>query len=756
MENLVIEIGANTKEFIQGLGEVGQKTDDVEKRLRGIGVAATAAFTGYTASIMASVYAYREEEKVGQEVEAILKSTGGVAGVTSEAIKDLAESLSKSTTFSKLQVERGEEVLATYTRIGKDVFPQATEATLDLAQRMGGDAAGAAQVLGRALQDPESGMRALRRAGVLFTEQQREQIQAMQAAGNTAGAQRVILAQVEAQYGGMAKAAAGGTGQIAVLKNTMEELAAKVGAEFAPFVQLGAQKLTALIRAASEHEGLLKFIAATAAAGAAVTGAVAVLAGGTLAFGQITSAMEVAGVAMKALGLSVRGLVGATGIGLLLIVAYEIYENWNRIWPAMQAVFKAFCDNVGRAGSGLGKILLGALTFDIGKIKEGLSEVARAFSDGAKQVGESFKPRITNSAETKESAKKAGEELGHAEAAARARALMAEEDRARKLKFAAEKAANEAEVLELTHHTAALVALKKREAKLLGDLANAKFKGEKKALQKALAENEAELEVAQKKEETTRAKFTKKLEKENSKFMKLSSVEQKRFLAEHQAQLVGAMKNESDVRDEAAALELQQEIDADNRELAEKEQFGQAYASINRAMHDTVFQQSKGAWDQLSQLTQSKNAEMKAIGKAASGVQIAIKTAEGATGAYAALAGIPIVGPALGMAAAGAVIAYGAEREAQVLAAAKGGLVTGGVPGVDSVPALLTPGELVAPKKNFDEVVDSVAKSRNAQKDGPPQKVEHVITIDFKGQASQILTAQVNQDKALGRYRGRS
>jgi hypothetical protein len=40
---------------------------------------------------------------------------------------------------------------------------------------------------------------------------------------------------------------------------------------------------------------------------------------------------------------------------------------------------------------------------------------------------------------------------------------------------------------------------------------------------------------------------------------------------------------------------------------------------------------------------------------------------------------------------------------------AKGGVVTGGISGRDSVPAMLMPGELVTPAKNFDEVVNAVS-----------------------------------------------
>ena len=76
--------------------------------------------------------------------------------------------------------------------------------------------------------------------------------------------------------------------------------------------------------------------------------------------------------------------------------------------------------------------------------------------------------------------------------------------------------------------------------------------------------------------------------------------------------------------------------------------------------------------------------------KAAQGVQkaqaaynIGVKTYEAATGAYAALAGIPIIGPALGVAAAAAAIAFGGSMLSGVMSG-------GGKPSAPSAPSIPT------------------------------------------------------------------
>lgn len=86
---------------------------------------------------------------------------------------------------------------------------------------------------------------------------------------------------------------------------------------------------------------------------------------------------------------------------------------------------------------------------------------------------------------------------------------------------------------------------------------------------------------------------------------------------------------------------------------------------------------------------------------------------------------------------------------------AEGGIVPGaGAP--DTVPIMASPGELLVPPQNFDEVVNAVAASRGAP--GPAGAsgslngrilVETKIGFDGR-EASQVLTARQNEDRALG------
>lgn len=87
-------------------------------------------------------------------------------------------------------------------------FDRATLAALDLAAAGFGSAETNAIQLGKALQDPIRGLTALRRAGVTFNEQEKENIKTLVESGQTLKAQDAILKAIETQVGGTAAATA--------------------------------------------------------------------------------------------------------------------------------------------------------------------------------------------------------------------------------------------------------------------------------------------------------------------------------------------------------------------------------------------------------------------------------------------------------------------------------------------------------------------------------------------------------------------
>jgi len=200
--------------------------------------AATAAAGALGVGLGISIREAMEAQEVQAQLANVLRSTGGVAGVTADMANELANSLMGVTRFGDEAILSGENMLLTFTNIGKDVFPEATEVMLDMSQALGQDIKSSAIQLGKALQDPIQGVTALRRVGVNFTEDQQKMIESMVESGDLMGAQKFILQELQTEFGGSARAA-GETfaGQLDILKNSLLNVAEGIGTALLPIAQ---------------------------------------------------------------------------------------------------------------------------------------------------------------------------------------------------------------------------------------------------------------------------------------------------------------------------------------------------------------------------------------------------------------------------------------------------------------------------------------------------------------------------------------
>jgi len=153
--------------------------------------------------IDATVTAEASQAQLG----AAILSTGGAAGRSIEQLNAHAASLQRITNFGDEATNAMQGVLLTFTQVRGDQFDAATVAVMDLATAMGTDLSTAALQVGRALNDPVLGMTALSRSGIQFTEAQKEMVRQLVASNDVIGAQTIILAELETQFGGSAAAA---------------------------------------------------------------------------------------------------------------------------------------------------------------------------------------------------------------------------------------------------------------------------------------------------------------------------------------------------------------------------------------------------------------------------------------------------------------------------------------------------------------------------------------------------------------------
>jgi hypothetical protein len=195
-----------------------------------------------------------EAQIVTKQTAAVLKSTGQIAGVSAGQVSELADSISRKTGIDDEAIQSGENLLLTFTKVrnevgeGNDIFNQATETIVDMSAALGTDAKSSAIQLGKALNDPIKGVTALQRVGVSFTAQQKEQIKTMVQNNDTLGAQKLILKELQTEFGGSAEATATSSKKMSVAIDNVKE---SIGAGLLPIIEPVADGITNIAQAFS-------------------------------------------------------------------------------------------------------------------------------------------------------------------------------------------------------------------------------------------------------------------------------------------------------------------------------------------------------------------------------------------------------------------------------------------------------------------------------------------------------------------------
>jgi hypothetical protein len=198
--------------------------------------AAGIAVTAGTMLVKSSLAAASESEQAFANLNATLISTKYAAGMSAEELTKMATALQSVTRFDDEAIMGGQAMLLTFTKIGKKVFPDATEAMLNMAEKFGGIDAASVQ-LGKALNDPILGVTALRRVGVMLSAEQEKQIKKFMKMGDIVSAQKIILGELTTEFGGLAKAmGATASGKMAQIKNAWGDVLETIGGMMGPLV----------------------------------------------------------------------------------------------------------------------------------------------------------------------------------------------------------------------------------------------------------------------------------------------------------------------------------------------------------------------------------------------------------------------------------------------------------------------------------------------------------------------------------------
>lgn len=228
---------------------------DLQKSVRATGKHMTSIGKGMTMGLTLPVMAlaalgaekFKTLQAANLQTAAVLKSTGGVAHITAKHVTELSESLGNLAGVAPETVQASENVLLTFTKIGKKggVFDQATTAALDMSTALHTDLKGASIQVGKALNDPIKGVTALRRVGVSFSQAQIDLIKKLEATHHHLRAQKLILRELHTEFSG--SAAAAGKTFTAQLTRMKEQLA-----------QIGMQLITVALPSVKEFMGWIE------------------------------------------------------------------------------------------------------------------------------------------------------------------------------------------------------------------------------------------------------------------------------------------------------------------------------------------------------------------------------------------------------------------------------------------------------------------------------------------------------------------
>jgi phage-related protein len=337
--SILINIGAQTAAAVREIDKVGGALQNnltgAEKWRKGIKSAAAPAALGLAAvgtAALGLVKGSEEAAATSAKLGQVFESMGYEKNA--DDAERYAEALSKQIGVDDDIIKGAQTKLATFSEVAKStkLMGQAAGIAADLSAAGFGSMDSQAVMVGKALQDPIKGVGALAKVGVTFTQQQKDQIAAMVKAGDTAGAQAVIMGALKEQVGGVAEAGATNSQKMSV---AFGDLGETVGNILLPIFEALVPKLQAFAEWASNNAGPITIIVGALAALAAivvvVNAAMAVATAVTTAFGVAMA------IATSPITLIVLAIAAVIAIGVLLYKNWDTITAWlGRLWQSIK------------------------------------------------------------------------------------------------------------------------------------------------------------------------------------------------------------------------------------------------------------------------------------------------------------------------------------------------------------------------------------------------------------------------------------
>jgi len=330
--------------FNKKLKAIGESTKKMGEKFRKVGRGMSLYLTApLTAMGVLALRNFNQQALAVEQVRVGLESTGGAAARTLEQLTVAAKKMQTETLFGDETILGGVTAqLLTFTNIAGEAFDRTQQVVLDVSTRLAAASGGVADLtstsimLGKALNDPVANLGALGRAGIQFSEEQSEQIKTLWKHGHALESQRMILKELETQYGGSAAAAASvGTGGLTQLKNDFMDMLESIGdiiyQGLVPFIK----NLGEMIKWLNKLSPVQKKWAVIIATSVAVMGPLIVMVGLLISgFGMLVGVIGTVGLPLF---LALGGVIVALGLAIFNIIKYfdALKSGFNDAWATM-------------------------------------------------------------------------------------------------------------------------------------------------------------------------------------------------------------------------------------------------------------------------------------------------------------------------------------------------------------------------------------------------------------------------------------
>jgi hypothetical protein len=618
------------------LKDITDKADVNFKALKESSLIFAGAFAGVIAGIWGASKAFEEAQAVAAQTEKVLISTGYAAGMTTKSINELAIALQNKTGVDDDVIQSGENMLLTFTKIGKDSFPAATKAALDMTAAFNQgkvtqeNLQGTMIQLGKALNDPTVGLTALRRVGVAFSDQQKEQIEILQKSGDLFGAQQMILRELQKEFGGSSEKLTTLQGAFLMARTQAGNFMELLGEQLAPTMTRLAEIIsTAAIKTGDFIKAHKDLILPVTAAAVAFTGIIAAMAG-IIAVAPAIAAAWI--VITGPIGITVAAIAGLTAATVYFSTSQtKLAENVRAVWTGLQGIYSG----------------------NIDKIKTAWADLSESSKTHNEKIAEATK-------------KRAEEEAQAVQAAADAAKVAAEQEVADKMDAMEKK--KEMDLIAAEEKVAA-----KEEEDAAELEAKVAFSEEVLAQDQEFLDSKAEMEAIA---EASRIQF----EEKKKKYNQMTAAERLQLLidtlgkekilktsAEIDELIAKGMHEEAKAKMDALYREAFLKDNADDIEKLEKKMkqhwtFVILGAELNAEERANIDKTMGQLYSDVLTLMGEKSIEAFRFMQAIAIGETIIKTYEAAQTAFAAMFEIPIVGEFLAYVAAATATAAGMVR----------------------------------------------------------------------------------------------